>query len=143
MKKLVIGNWKMNPVSLDQGRRIFMSVEHRMHLIKNTEAVICPPFLFLPPLSHCSHYTRLGAQNMSWEAEGAFTGEVSPIHLNNLRVSYAILGHSERRLFFGETDSMVALKLYAALKHKIIPIVCLGGAKNAQKDNMQKIVTKQ
>ncbi|MBI3952576.1 MAG: triosephosphate isomerase [Candidatus Doudnabacteria bacterium] len=143
MKKLVVANWKMNPVSLDLGRKIFMSIEHRMHLAKNTEAVICPPSLFLPAFSHYSAKVKLGAQNLSWEEQGAFTGEISPLMVKAFKTDYAILGHSERRLFFGETDSMVAFKLYAALKHKLIPIVCLGGEKNAKKDDMKKLVAKQ
>lgn len=114
-----------------------------MYLMPNVEVAICPPALFLPAFSHYSHNIKLGAQNMSWEEEGAFTGELSPTMFKAMNVSYVILGHSERRLFFGETDSMVAFKLSAALKHKITPIVCLGGEEGAKKADMKKIVTKQ
>lgn len=143
MKKLVIANWKMNPQTLEEARKLFASWEHRMHLIKNVEAVVCPPFLFLPALSHYAHNLKLGGQNMSWEEHGPLTGEVSPVHLKMFNVKYVILGHSERRLFFGETDETVVLKLRTALNQKITPIVCLGGEKDAREEDMKELVSKQ
>jgi triosephosphate isomerase (TIM) len=144
MKKLLVANWKMNPKTLDQARRIFLGIEHRMHFYQDkAEVVVCPPFLFLPALSHHAHYMKLGAQNLHWQDEGAFTGEVSPSQLATWRVEYVILGHSERRIHFDETDASVRLKIDAAIKHKITPIVCLGGDAKATQANMKRLTTRQ
>lgn len=144
MKKLVIGNWKMNPDTLEQARLLVMRTEHRMNQVKDrVEAVICAPFIYLPPLSHFCHLVKLGAQNMNWLEKGAITGEISAHQLKLLKVDYVILGHSERRLYLGETDSVVNAKIMTALKYKLIPIVCLGGEENAKEKNMAKIISKQ
>ena len=144
MKKLLVANWKMNPETLDQARRIFQGVEHRMHFFQDkTEVVVCPPNLFLPGLSHYAHYIKLGAQNLHWQDFGAFTGEVSPKQLSVWNVDYAILGHSERRIHFGETDQSVRLRIDGALQHKIVPVVCLGGDVKASQSNMKRLTTKQ
>lgn len=144
MKKLIIANWKMNPESVEQARVLVSSLEHRMHMVfEKTEVVLCPPFPFLAPLMHYSHMTQIGAQNVSWAEKGAFTGEVSSSMLKNFRVNYVILGHSERRLYLGETDSMVNAKLIACLNAKLTPVVCLGGEEGAIKTEMKTLVTKQ
>jgi triosephosphate isomerase len=144
MKKLIIANWKMNPQDLGTARVLVSSLEHRMHKVyTQTEVVICPPFTFLPPLMHYSHMTQLGAQNMSWAEKGPFTGEISADMLKNFKVTHAILGHSERRLYLGETDSMVNAKIIACLNAKITPVVCLGGEDGAMKNDMESLVTKQ
>lgn len=127
MKKLVVANWKMNPQTPAEAKKLFASVEHRLHSIeKEVEVAVCPPFVFFPILSQHAGNVRLGAQNMSAEEKGAWTGEISPLHLKSFKVEYVILGHSERREYFGETGSMVNKKAYLALKHKITPIICLG-----------------
>ena len=94
------------------------------------EVVVCPPFTDLRTLQTLIEADRLriqlGAQNCHWEDAGAFTGEVSPAMLAKLNVSYVIVGHSERRQLFGETDETVNLKLRAVLKHGMTPIVCVG-----------------
>ncbi len=144
MKKLIIANWKMNPNSLDEARKLFYSVEHRMHLVSDkAEVAVLAPYIFLPLLSHHSSYARLGAQDMFWLESGAFTGEVSVKQLKNFKIDYILLGHSERRMFFGETDAFINLKLHTALKHKLIPIVCLGGDAKVTKATSKKLVTKQ
>jgi triosephosphate isomerase (TIM) len=144
MKKLIIANWKMNPENLDQARRIFQGVEHRMHFFQDkTEVVVCPPYIFLPGLTHHAHYTKLGAQNLHWQDTGAFTGEVSAKQLSAWSLGYAILGHSERRIQFGESDENVRLKIKAAIKHRIVPVVCLGGDAKASQNNMKRLTTKQ
>lgn len=144
MKKLIIANWKMNPDDLATARVLVSSLEHRMHQVfDKTEVVICPPFTLLAPLMHYSHMTSLGAQNMSWAAGGPFTGEISAAQLKNFKVNYVILGHSERRLYLGETDSMVNAKLIAALNAKITPVICLGGEEDVVKNEMKTLVTKQ
>ena len=144
MKKLIIANWKMNPESLEEARTLVSSIEHRMSAVSNhTEVVVCPPFLYIAPFMHHTHEIRVGVQNLSWLEKGPLTGEISAKQLKEWNVQYAILGHSERRLYLGETDSVVNLKILAALKHKITPIVCLGGDEGAKKEDMKTLVTKQ
>lgn len=144
MKKLIVANWKMNPETVEQARVLLLSVEHRMHLLtEKTEVVVCPPYIYLPPFSHYTHLAHVGAQNMSTEEKGAFTGEISIVQMKQWRVEYVILGHSERRLYFNENDAAVNKKITLALKHKIKPVVCLGGDKTAKENNMKRLVTKQ
>lgn len=99
------------------------------------EIVLCTPFTTLALLSKSLHGSRvrLGAQNIHWEASGAYTGEISGPMLDELGVRYVIIGHSERRQYFGETDETVNLRLKAAQKHGLIPILCVGETK-AQRD---------
>lgn len=121
-KKLIIANWKMNPANKKEAGRLFEAVENGAKKAKNAEVVICPPFVYLPLLQGLS----LGAQNVFCEKEGAFTGEISPVMLKNLGVEYVIVGHSERRINFGETDEIINKKIKAALGVKLKPIFCVG-----------------
>jgi triosephosphate isomerase (TIM) len=144
MKKLIIGNWKMNPETMEQARALLLAAEHRAHLVAHSaDVVVCPPFVFLAPFSHHSHLVKLGAQNIAWAEAGAFTGEISAPQLKQWGIEYVILGHSERRLYFGEDDAGVNQKVLVALKHKIHPVVCLGGDEKAKKGEMKRLVTKQ
>ncbi len=95
--------------------------------ISGIEKAVCPPFVDLPVVAEILRGTsvRVGAQNMHWEEKGAFTGEISPLMLQGL-CDYVILGHSERRKYFGETDEMVNLKAKSALAHGLTPIICVG-----------------
>ena len=95
---------------------------------ESVEAVVCPPFTALYAVIKTVEGSniKVGAQNMHWEDQGAFTGEVSPAMLKEVGCTYVILGHSERRQFFGETDENVNKKLKAAYKHGLLPIVCVG-----------------
>lgn len=94
----------------------------------NCEVIICPPFTSLSLASEAlkGSNVKLGAQNMHFEEKGAFTGEISPSMLKSLNVEYVILGHSERRMYFGETDETVNKKMVTALKYEITPILCVG-----------------
>lgn len=144
MKKLIVANWKMNPETLQEARQLLLGLEHRMPTVQQAvEVVVCPPYIFLPPFSHYVHMTRLGTQNMSWAEAGAFTGEISAPQVRQWDVEYVILGHSERRLYCGETDEGVNKKIPVALKHKMHPIVCLGGEAGAKKTGMKRLVSKQ
>jgi len=96
--------------------------------VEGVEAVVCPPFTALEPVAQvCADAgIGLGAQNMHWESSGAFTGEISPAMLKDAGCKYVIIGHSERRQYFGETNETVNLKIKAALEHKLLPILCVG-----------------
>ena len=124
-KKIVIGNWKMNPLSLKDAEKLFIGLTRRISRIKKTEIVVCPPYLYLERLKKFSRKIVLGAQDAFWEDAGAFTGEVSGEMLYNLGVRYVILGHSERREL-GETDGFVNKKIKSALKAGLVPILCVG-----------------
>ncbi|MCR3921369.1 MAG: triose-phosphate isomerase [Firmicutes bacterium] len=123
---IIAANWKMHKTVTEA----LEFVEQLAGLLDtgNTETVICPPFPLLGCVAEACHKygLRVGAQNMYWEATGAFTGEVSPLLLKDLAVDYVIIGHSERRQLFAETDQHVARKVKAAFAHDLTPIVCVG-----------------
>ncbi|MCA1031543.1 triose-phosphate isomerase [Bacillus timonensis] len=126
-KPIIAGNWKMHKVASEA----VSFVEEVKTLIPSNDkvdAVVCAPALFLDRLVQNTMETdlKIGAQNMHFEESGAFTGEVSPVALKDLNVSYVILGHSERREMFAETDETVNKKTLAAFKHGLTPIVCCG-----------------
>lgn len=130
MTPLVIANWKMNPGTAKEAEQLFASVKRGIIGMKRVEVVVCPPFVWLPGLgsliTHHSSLFTLGAQDAFWEAEGAFTGEISPSMLKALGARHVIIGHSERRIRLGETDEMVNKKIRAALAHGLTPIICMG-----------------
>lgn len=123
---IIAGNWKMNK-TIKEALELVKEIK-KAKLNENTEAVLCVPYTLLKSVGEEIKDTKikLGAQNMHWEENGAFTGEVSPIMLNELEVEYCIIGHSERRQYFGETDETVNKKVKSALAHGIKPIICVG-----------------
>src|ERR1700678_1636408 len=128
MRKLLIAaNWKMykTPAEAPSFLHTFVPL---VKSVTHSEIVICPPFVDLPTALHSVKDSEImvGPQNMHYAEEGAFTGEISASMLVALGVSHVILGHSERRQYFGETDDDVNRKLAAALKHHLVPIVCIG-----------------
>jgi triosephosphate isomerase len=131
MKKLIVANWKMNPVNREKARKLLNSLKKRLTNIKKAEIVICPPFVYLPILAEGSFFKtfKLGAQDCFWKTEGPFTGEVSPGMLKDLRVSYVIVGHSERRKTLSETDEMISEKVSGVLKAGLYPLLCVGETK--------------
>lgn len=134
-RRIIIGNWKMNPPTLEQAQKLFNSIKKGIGETKNLRVAICPPFIYLSKLSDVARPTKikLGGQNCFWEQSGPFTGEVSPLMLKNLECEYVILGHSERRKHLGETDEMIAKKLKAALETGLKPILCIGETEQERK----------
>ena len=125
MKKIIIGNWKMNPVNKKEAEKLYKDISKTVLNIKKTEILACPPFIYLENLKKISKKILLGAQDAFYEESGAFTGEVSAKMLFNLGVKYVILGHSERRAK-GENNSDINKKIKAVLSLGIIPIFCFG-----------------
>ncbi len=126
-KRIIAGNWKMNK-DVAGAVELARAVVAALTASKESEIVLCPPFTDLTAVAAVIQGTpvRLGGQNMHWEEKGAFTGEVSAAMLISAGCSHVILGHSERRQYFGETDETVNRKVRAALKAGLIPIVCVG-----------------
>lgn len=125
-KKIIAGNWKMNMLP----NEAINFIEELTPLVKNTknEVIICVPYidLFYTLLHVQGTSIKVGAQNMHWEEKGAYTGEVSAPMLKSIGVEYVIIGHSERRQYFAETDETVNKKIKSALKYNLKPIVCVG-----------------
>lgn len=122
MKNLIVANWKMNPSSQKEAEEIFSALGGPALGGDVAEIVICPPAIYLPLLKGFS----MGAQNVYFEDKGAFTGEISATMLKDLGVEYVIIGHSERRKYFGETDEIVNKKIKKALDIGLKVIFCVG-----------------
>ncbi|MFT8321715.1 MAG: triose-phosphate isomerase [Bacillus sp. (in: firmicutes)] len=126
-KPIIAGNWKMNK-TLPEAVAFVNEVKGSVPSSENVDAVVCSPALFLGQLVELTKGTdlKIGAQNMHFEKNGAFTGEISPVALQDIGVQYVVLGHSERREFFNETDEAVNQKTKAAFENGLTPIVCCG-----------------
>ncbi len=126
-KKLIAGNWKMNKTASD-GVSLVGELVASIGKQNDVDVVVCPPYTGLESAAAKldGSTVRLGAQNMHPEASGAYTGEISAGMLRSLFVSHVILGHSERRSYFGETDAFINQKVIAALKAQLRPILCVG-----------------
>jgi len=122
----VAGNWKMNTTATE-AERLVLEMLDKLDRIKGVEKVLCPPFVSLVAINMMlqSSAIKLGAQNMYFEIKGAYTGEISPVMLSEL-CEFVILGHSERRGYFGETDEIVNKKVKTALANELKPILCVG-----------------
>lgn len=126
-KPIIAGNWKMYK-TVPEGRSLVKGVIERLANFNEAEVVFCPPFTALSAVKELVQGTafRLGAQDLHWKEQGAFTGEISPLMLKDIGCDYVIVGHSERRQYFGETDQTVNEKVKAALAAGIKPIICVG-----------------
>ncbi len=135
-KPIIAGNWKMYK-TFDEAAEFVESVCEQIPSEEKVDAVICAPALYLPTLIDIADETDLaiGAQNMHYENEGAFTGEISASQLSSINVDYVIIGHSERREYFNETDEAVNKKVRAALDNGIVPIICCGETLEERESN--------
>lgn len=147
MRQIIIaGNWKMYKTVRDASEFLQGLLPHLENTPEEREIVLCIPATALWVISKSLHGSRirLGAQNVHWEEEGAFTGEIAPAMLTEIGVRYVIVGHSERRQYFGETDTTVNKRLIAAQKAGLKPILCVGETKS-QRDGgeTEKIIIRQ
>ena len=125
-KKIVAGNWKMN-MTPAQSVELINTLKDKINTT-DVDVVVCPPFVCLPAVLEAVKGTAIavGAQNMHFEEKGAFTGEIAPSMLVELGVKYVVIGHSERRQYFAETDETVNKKVLKAIEHNLVPIICVG-----------------
>jgi len=142
---LIIGNWKMYKTPVEAANFV-KELRETLGEVKEAEVVVCPPFVSLYSVARelDGSIIKLGAQNMFCEDEGAYTGEVAPPMLKEVGCSYVILGHSERRRHFGESDQLINRKVQAALKAGLTPIVCVGEILEERKNGItDQIIEKQ
>jgi triosephosphate isomerase len=139
-KAIIAGNWKMNN-TVEEGLKL---VEELKSLVKDAkcDVVVCPPFIALDAILKAVKGTniKVGAQNMHFEENGAYTGEVAPKMLEAMGVEYVVIGHSERRQYFNETDETVNKKVKKSLEHNLIPIVCCGESLEERETNITEEV---
>ena len=143
-KKVIAGNWKMNMLP----NETISFIEELAPLVKNTEneVVLCVPYtdLFYALLTAQNTNIKIGAQNMHYEENGAYTGEISGKMLKSINVDYVIIGHSERRQYFNETDETVNKKIKSAFRDELKPIVCVGETlEQREAGKTEEIITKQ
>src|ERR1700730_16165553 len=145
-KKILAANWKMKLTHVEAESYVEAFL-HEVGEVNDVEIVIIPSFTSIPTLAQASGnapFIRLGAQNLHWERSGAFTGEISATMLRALFVKYVIIGHSERRALFGETDAMVQRKVHTALEAGLRPIMCVGESlAERESDSVQKVLRRQ
>lgn len=122
MEKILVANWKLNPETLEEAKDLASKTDLE-------GVILCPPVLFLEEVKSVLKRAKLGSQDVFFEDEGPFTGEISPSQLKGLGVEYSIVGHSERRSHLNEADEMINKKVKAALDENITPILCVGESK--------------
>jgi triosephosphate isomerase len=131
-KIIIAGNWKMHKTQAESQEflQVFKPLLHDTD--ESREVVLCIPFTALGTMSKILHGSQiqLGAQNIHWEAKGAYTGEIAGDMLTEMGISYVVVGHSERRQYFGETDETANLRVIAAQRHRLTPILCVGETKS-------------
>lgn len=126
-KPFIVGNWKMN-LMLEEGRSLVRALKNKLTDVNGVDVGVCPPFVFLKDLCEILRGSPIvvGAQNMHWGKKGAYTGEVSGLMIKEIGCTHVIIGHSERRAIFGETNAIINSKLKAAFDIGLKPIFCIG-----------------
>lgn len=141
MKKIVIGNWKMNPTGLSDAKRIFTKIKTPIGKFKGVEIVVCPPAIFLGSLGSAKNL-KLGAQDGFYESAGAYTGSISLAMLKSMGIEYVLVGHSERRQA-GETDEVINKKIKAGLREGLKIVLCIGENVHDENGDYLKILQNQ
>ena len=142
-KPIIAGNWKMFKTR-DEALSFVYAVADKVPSTDKVDSVICAPFVLLRCLTkRQGENLRIGAQNMHFEESGAFTGEIAPSMLTTTGVTYVIIGHSERRAMFNETDETCNKKLHAAYKHGLTPILCVGEMLEHREGGLTEAVIKE
>ncbi|MDR1474444.1 MAG: triose-phosphate isomerase [Endomicrobium sp.] len=144
-KPLMAGNWKMNK-TVAEAVSVVKALRSSIADVKDVDVLICPTFTALYAVNSevKGSNINIGAQNLFWEPKGAFTGEISPAMVKDAGCSYVLIGHSERRQYFGETNETVNKKIKAALAAELIPVVCIGETLKEREDNVTfKVIEKQ
>ncbi|MDD5687037.1 MAG: triose-phosphate isomerase [Elusimicrobia bacterium] len=142
---LIAGNWKMNK-TIKESVELVTALKQKLSDVKEREVLVCPPFISICAVKEVvkNSNIKLGAQNMYFEKSGAYTGEISPLMLKDAGCEYVIIGHSERRQYFGETDESVNKKMHSAYENALIPIVCVGETlQQREKNETFAIIEKQ
>ncbi|HBF12006.1 MAG TPA: triose-phosphate isomerase [Deltaproteobacteria bacterium] len=145
---LIVANWKMNH-TIEDSIKFITHLKKALLLGKKSDIVLCPSFTSLYPLAMAlqeseTPFIKLGAQNCHYENTGAYTGEISPVFLKEVECSYVLVGHSERRHIFGETDEWIGKKVSSVLKHDMNPILCVGETLlEHEKNKTMSIITHQ
>jgi triosephosphate isomerase (TIM) len=143
-KKFIAGNWKMN-TTLDEAKALAKGLVDIAGKIADVDIAVCPPYTHLSTVGEIikGSSIKLGAQDVHWEAKGAFTGKISCTMLKNVGVTYVIVGHSEQRSYFGETDETVNKKTKAVLAAGLLPIVCVGETLDERKKGLLTTVVER
>lgn len=142
---VVAGNWKMN-MTIAEAKELVKGIYYGNRWPGQVDVVVAPPLTALGKIADELKDTYIGvaAQNVHWEEAGAFTGEVSPVQIKEAGAEYVIIGHSERRQYFGETDETVNKKTLSALKHGLVPIVCVGETlEEREADQIAAVIERQ
>ncbi|OGI25901.1 MAG: triose-phosphate isomerase [Candidatus Moranbacteria bacterium RBG_13_45_13] len=145
-KKLVVGNLKMNPISVVEFDRYLDMFEKELKNkdFEKTEIVVCPPVVYIQKLlDRKIKNIKAGAQDIFWEHQGAYTGEISAGMVKSVGASYVIVGHSERRKYFGENEEIISLKLKAILKNGLNAVLCIGESEEERKKGQTVSVLKK
>jgi len=143
-KPIIAGNWKMNK-TINEAVQLVTAIKRELLDEENVEIVICPPFTCLDSISELigDSSIELGAQDMFWEEKGAYTGNISPLMIKDLKCKYVIIGHSERRKYFGETNETVNKKIKSAQATGLHPIVCVGETIEQRKEGITKKIVEE
>jgi triosephosphate isomerase len=144
-KKLIAGNWKLNPADANATLDLLRQLKARLAPFTKTQMAVMPPFTALHLAVEVLKSSRVavGAQDLFWEDNGAYTGEISAPMLKSAGCQYVVIGHSERRQYFGETDETVHRKIAAALKHGLTPIICVGETLSEREAGVMKEVVRE